>query len=61
MVNHPNRSKRMTLAKARMIVRNPRSGYSVDEVREAAVYILGSLEATSEDIDDASHAAALAG
>jgi hypothetical protein len=43
----------MTYSQAKMIVWNPET-YSKDDVRKAAVYILGTLEAEQEDIDQAS-------
>jgi hypothetical protein len=48
----------MTLTRARLIVRN-RLAYAPREVREAAVWLLGSLSATSEDVQDASAAIAI--
>jgi len=48
----------MTLTKAQLIVRN-RLAYEPREVREAAVWLLGSLSATDEDVRDASHAIAV--
>lgn len=43
----------MNITRARLIVRNPET-YTRDQVREAAIWILGSLAATSEDVNDAS-------
>jgi len=40
----------MTYAQALMIVRNPESGYPAEKIKEAAVFILGSLHAKQEDI-----------
>jgi hypothetical protein len=48
----------MTLTRARLIVRN-RLAYLPREVREAAVWLLGSLSATAQDMHDASHAIAI--
>ena len=45
----------LSRACARMIVRNWHA-YPQDRVREAAVWVLGSFSATSEDIRDAAHA-----
>jgi hypothetical protein len=49
------RTPPMTLTIARLIVRNS-AAYPAAKVREAAVFILGSLSATAEDVHDASHA-----
>jgi hypothetical protein len=48
----------MTITRARLIVRN-RLAYAPSVVREAAVWLLGSMAATAEDIHDASHAIAI--
>lgn len=48
----------MTLSRARLIVHN-RLAYRPSEVREAAVWLLGSLSATQEDLNTASRAIAI--
>lgn len=45
----------MNLTRARLIVRNPAS-YDPITIRTAAVWLLGSMSATDEDIHDASYA-----
>jgi hypothetical protein len=45
----------MTITRARLIVRN-RLAYAPQKVREAAVWLLGSLGATAEDVQYASTA-----
>lgn len=46
----------MNYAQALMIVRNPRSGYTEAEIRKAAAFVLGTLDATEEDCLDAGNA-----
>ena len=43
----------MTYAKAKLIIWNP-DAYEPTDVRQAAVYVLGTLGAQQEDIDAAS-------
>jgi hypothetical protein len=43
----------LTMAKARLIIWNP-DAYAANVVRAAAVFILGSLNASREDIGQAS-------
>ncbi len=42
----------LTMTKARLIIWNP-DAYATNVVREAAVFILGSLNSRREDIDQA--------
>lgn len=46
----------MTYAQALMIVRNATSGYTAAEIRKAAAYVVGTLDASEEDILDAGSA-----
>lgn len=48
----PQMPARLTLTRARMIVRC-RLAYAPREVREAAVFLLARLDATPEDVHDA--------
>lgn len=48
----------MNITRARLIVRN-RLAYAPSRVREAAVWLLGSLSATEEDVLTASEAIAI--
>jgi len=46
----------MTYAQALMIVRNATSGYTQAEIRKAAAFVLGTLDANEEDCLDAGSA-----
>lgn len=46
----------MNYNQALMVIRNATSGYTADKIKEAAVYVLGTIDATEEDVWDANSA-----
>ena len=54
-MNNSTQVAMMTRTQARLVVRN-HEAYSADQVREAAVWLLGSMSATAEDVQDAAYA-----
>lgn len=46
----------MNYNQALMIIRNATSGYTAGEIKTAAVFVLGTIDATEEDILDAGNA-----
>jgi hypothetical protein len=48
-------SNTMTYTQAKMIISNPYSGYTRDQIRFAALWMLGCLRAKQEDVMQAAN------